>query len=89
MIGFEYKYVKAIDIINNILLVPKDSVIEYSIITIIFIFFLVSLYYIIPFVNIWREHLQNEKEKKRKKFLLKQIILQKDMEAEIEKELNI
>ena len=89
MIWFEYKYVSAIDIINSIILTPKDSLIAYTIISTIFIFFLVSLYYIIPYVNIGREHLQNEKEKKRKKILLKQIILQKDMEAEIEKELNI
>jgi hypothetical protein len=49
----------------------------------------VFIYYIIPLINISYSFKKNEKEKEIRKIFIKQIAMQKDINDEIEKELNI
>lgn len=47
------------------------------------------IYCILPLVIIWTQTLSEQKEKRNKKKLLQQILLQKEIEDEVEKEIKI
>ena len=89
MILFEYKYTSSSDIINNFRLLTEYSVLEY-IILIVLLFILISMvYYIIPITNTYVIYRKKEAEKYKRKEMIKKIVMQKDINDEIEKELNI
>ncbi len=89
MVWFEYKYTTSADVINNIKLLTEYSIIEYSILIGSIILLIIFIYYIVPTINISNTFWKKEKEKKNRKKLIKQIVMQKDINDEIEKELNI
>lgn len=89
MIWFEYKYTTSSDIINNIKLLTEYSIIEYAILTISLILLILIIYYIIPTINIYFWFAKKENEQLKRKVMIKQIVMQKDINNEIEKELNI
>lgn len=89
MIWFEYKYTSSSEIIESIKLITEYNLIDFIILWVwIFIIFIFSLY-IIPLIKIYKINKKEEKEKRKKKDLIKKILLQKDMEDSISKELNI
>jgi hypothetical protein len=89
MILFKYEHSTPSDIINNIKLISEYSIIEYSILAFIIILFIVIVVYVFPFIVILSELYKESKENKRRKQLIKQILIQKDINHEIEKELNL
>ncbi len=89
MIWFEYKYITSSDVISNIKLLTEYSLVEYSILTLSIVLLITFIYYIIPIINISNTFWNKEKEKKNRKKFIKQIAMQKDINDEIEKELNI
>lgn len=89
MIWFEYKYTTSSDIMNNIKLLTEYNMSEISILFLFIIIYIILLLYIIPFLSIsYNEMMKKRKIAKRKK-MIQQIAIQKDINDEIEKELNI
>ncbi|MFK7780404.1 MAG: hypothetical protein QM490_04655, partial [Candidatus Gracilibacteria bacterium] len=88
MIGFDYEYTTSSDIINNIKLLTEYSIQEYIILGVSIIILISLIYYIIPLLNISYTFMLKGKEKQKKKKLIRQIVMQKDINDEIEKELN-
>ncbi|MFC1797779.1 hypothetical protein ACFLY2_00960 [Patescibacteria group bacterium] len=62
---------------------------EYIILLISMFFIIIIIYYIIPGINLYYKLKLKEKEKQKKALLLKQIVMQKDINEEIENELNM
>ena len=89
MILFEYKYTSSSDIINNFKLLTEYSILEYTILIVLLIILISMIYYIIPIINTYIIFRKKEKEKYKRKEMIKQIVMQKDINDEIEKELNI
>lgn len=89
MIWFEYNYNTYTQVIDNINLVYNYNIWNYIVLITWIIFIIFFSKYIIPLIKIFKENKKEEKEKKKKKDLIKKIILQKDIEDSISKELNI
>lgn len=89
MIWFEYKYTTSSEILNNLKLLIDYSLIEYFILVFCILLMFLIIYYIVPIINIYFEFLNKEKQIFKRKQMIKQIALQKDINDEIEKELNI
>jgi len=88
MIWFDYKYNPVEKVINDVRVLSDFNFIEQVIFfsSIIWIIFLIQ--YFLPFIFIIHKYRMEEKEKNKKRLLLKQIVLQKDIENEIEKEIE-
>lgn len=89
MIWFEYKYTTSSEIINNIKLLTEYTILEYSVLAGLLILIIISIYFIIPTLNIIRKYKSKEKEKNKKAELLRLIVIQANINEEIEKELDI
>ena len=89
MIGFEYKYKSPIEIIHNLGFLSDYSVLWLILIIISIIITISLIIYIGPIISIWLDYRELENEKLEKKNFLKLMILQKNLEEEIENELNI
>lgn len=88
MNGFEYKYNTPNDIFQNILLLQELSPIDIGVFCVILLFFIMSLLYIMPSINILvSEYTKQKKAQKRKNFI-KQIAIQKDIEDQIMQEID-
>ena len=88
MIWFEYKYTTSSEIMNNIKLITDYSIIEYIVLTLLIIVIILVIYYIIPAINTYFTFKRKEIELNKRKEMLRQIILQKNINEEIEKELK-
>jgi len=86
---YEYIYNSPKYIINNIKLVSEFWLIEYLILILIIFLFIILIYYIIPYICILIEYIKKEKDKAKRKKLIKTIIIQKDLNDEIEKDLKL
>lgn len=89
MVWFEYKYVTSTDIMKNIKLLTEYTPLEYSLLIGTIILLIVTIYYLVPTFNIYIKYNDKEEEKINRKKMIKQIAMQKDINDEIEKELNI
>lgn len=89
MIWFEYEYSTSSEILKNIKLITNYSIEEYALLIISIIILLFFIFYFVPSVRIGYAYIIKEKEKEKRKVLIKQIATQKDINDEIEKELNI
>jgi hypothetical protein len=89
MVGFEYKYLTSREILNNFKLIMEYSTTEYVYLIVSIITIFSIIYYIIPTINIFLNYKKLQKEKFNRKKFIRQIALQKDINDEIEKELNI
>ena len=89
MILFKYEYNTPLEIFSKTWFLSKLIMDDYIIILIIMISFLSFVYYIIPFFQILKMYRILEKKKSEKKDFLNQIVLQKDIEDEIERELGL
>ena len=88
MIWFEYKYLSANDILNNMKLLSSYSIIEYAILVWLIIFTLILIYYILPIIFIYLKEKDKQIEKDKKARMLKQILIQNKINEEIQKEIN-
>ena len=89
MYWFEYNLNTPNYIINNITLVKDFTLIEYIILITIFIISVFMIYYIISYISLFCENYKKEKEKEKRKKLIQTIVIQKDLDDEIEKELQL
>jgi len=89
MIWFDFEYKTSTEIVNTSKTIVEYSPLEYFILFLLVTFFIVLLYYIIPAMNIVYTEKKKEKNKQKRKMMINQIAIQKDINDEIEKELNI
>ncbi|MDP2091043.1 MAG: hypothetical protein Q8K30_05605 [Candidatus Gracilibacteria bacterium] len=89
MVGFEYKYVTSTDIMKNIKLLTEYTNFEYSLLIAGIFILILIIYYIIPTFNIYIKYNEKQAAIISRKKMIKQIAMQKDINDEIEKELNI
>lgn len=89
MIWFNYNYITFSEIIKNMKLLLNYSFIEIIILIISIILIIFTIFYILPIINIYLIYRKNLKEKNKKKELLRKIVLQKDIDDKISKDLNM
>lgn len=88
MQGFEYKYKTSDEIFKSIQHIEDFSVVEIGILISICIFIFVVVVIIIPWIHVTKVNFLANKEKKRKKAMLYQISLQREIEEQIEAEIK-
>ncbi len=85
MVWFEYKYVTSTDIIKNIKLLTEYSIYEYALLIGAIVLLVITIYYLIPIFNIYIKYNEKESSIVNRKKMIKQIVMQKDINDEIEK----
>ncbi len=89
MLWFEYKYLTSSEILSKIVNLMDYSIIDIIILVIWLVLIIILTFYVFPFINIYNKEKQKLKEKKRKKEMLRKIVLQKEINESIAKELDI
>jgi len=89
MYWFEYEYNSPTYIINNIKLISDFWLIEFIVLFIIVWLFIAFSYYIIPYLELLIIYKKKESDKIKRKKLIQTIAIQKDLDDEIEKELQL
>jgi antibiotic biosynthesis monooxygenase (ABM) superfamily enzyme len=89
MIWFEYTYISSHEIIEKAKLLTEYSIIDTTVLIILFISTISIIYYVIPYLNLYNDYLEKEKIKKNKRNLLRRIKLQKEIEEKLAKQINI
>ncbi len=88
MFWFEYKYLTSCEIFEKITHIREYQTND-IIITVIWVFLIVFLvFFIIPYINVFFKTKKEEKDRKNKKNLMNKIILQKNLEDIITRELK-
>lgn len=85
MIWFQYTYLTTSEIFEKITYISEEPFPWIVFITLSIFLVYLTINYIFPIILFSVEHLKKEYTKKQKKRMLKQIILQKEVEDEIEK----
>lgn len=88
MLDLIYTYKTPEEILKNIIFIKDFNIIEYGILVSLIIFFIIFVTYILPILYIIKEKYTKNIEDRKKKNLLKQIIMQKELEDEILKEIK-
>lgn len=89
MIGFNYTYSSQQDIFTNMAHIWSMSVFDMIWVAAAISIVLLSTFVIIPGYIIVYRYIKDAKEKSNKKKLLSQILMQKEIEDEVEKEIHI
>lgn len=89
MIWFEYKYITFSEITKSIKIFENYSTNELIILIISIFVILLLIIYLIPIIKVFLNYKKVLKEKSKKKEFLRKIALQKDIEDQIAKEINI
>ena len=89
MLWFEYKYLTSSEILSKIVNIIDYSIIDIIILVIWIAFIIILTFYLFPLINIYNKEKQKLKEKKIKKEMLRKIVLQKEINESIAKELDI
>jgi len=83
MIKLDYTYITASEIFKDIVFIKDFDILWNIIISFLIMIWIIIVLYILPiFYSIKENHIK-QKEEKRKKLLLKQIIIQRKVEDEI------
>ncbi|MCP4524225.1 MAG: hypothetical protein GY828_08455 [Candidatus Gracilibacteria bacterium] len=88
MRGFEYHYNTPEYIIENILFLAEKTPFSYGLFSLLFILIILNSYYIIPSIYILIHYLSDKKEKHKRKKFIRKIVIQKDIEDQISKEIH-
>ena len=88
MNSFKYEYINVNEIFNNITLIKDFSVTELSILIAVIILFIIFILLIFPYIYIYYKYIIQKLEKNRKVYLLKQIAMEREIEAEMQKEME-
>lgn len=89
MIWFEYKYTTSSEIMNSLKLITEYSITEYLLLVFWVFFIIAVILNLLPSLSIFIKYKKEEKKKRDRKNMIKQIAMQKDINDEIEKELNM
>jgi hypothetical protein len=89
MIWFEYKFNTPMEIMSSVNKISNFSILDYIIIFFIVVLFIWLLYYIFPSLNILSEYRNKQKEKIKRNNMIEKMKYSKEIDAEIEKELDL
>ncbi|MDD5769580.1 MAG: hypothetical protein PHE25_01325 [Candidatus Gracilibacteria bacterium] len=89
MLSIEYKYRTLHEILKLIEKYNNFSNIELGILFFIIVFLYIGILYIFPIINVYIIALGIEKKNQSKKLALKQILIQREIEEELQKEIEI
>ncbi len=89
MIWFEYKYNTFSEVIKNIKILSQYSIIDIITLLSLIVIIILFVFYIIPISKVYINSQKLKKEKAKKRDFLRKIALQKDIEDQIAKEINI
>lgn len=89
MYGFEYNYMTWEEITSLMKLIVEFNVYEIAILSSALVLIILLILYVFPYFRIFLDYRKNIRTKENRKNLIKQIALQKDIDDEIEHELNI
>jgi hypothetical protein len=88
MNSFKYEYINVNEIFNNITLIKDFSINQLSILIFIIILFIVFILLIFPYIYLYYKYIIKKLEKRKKTYLLKQIAIEKEIESEMQKEME-
>lgn len=88
-VWFQYEFKTLSEILNTVTDVYSYSIIEIIILFILVLVVFALVFYALPILEISIESIRKDSEKKKKKKLLTKIILQKQVEDEIDKEIHM
>lgn len=87
-IWFEYKYTTLNEIMKNMKLISDFSVLDFIMFFSLTISIILIIFYIFPLISILLQERKKKILKDEKRKMIKQILLWKEMESEIENELK-
>ncbi len=87
-IGFEYTYKDSNEVIAAIQSISEFSGFEFILLSIIVLLIAVCIYYLFPIIYLVKKFFDRQKEKAKRKLMLKQISTQREIEDEIESEIE-
>lgn len=88
MFWFHYKYITSLEIFNNLQKVIDYWILEIATFLIWLIFIISFVFYIIPMIKIRLKQNTAEKEKRIKRKMLDKIVIQKNLEDIIKREID-
>jgi len=88
MNSFKYEYINVNEIFNNITLIKDFSITELSILIMLILLSISFVLFIFPYTYLYYKYTMEKIEKNRKKYLLKQIAMEREIEAEMQKEME-
>lgn len=89
MLGFEYIYTSPGEIMQWLYAMNEYSLLSYTAIVFLCLMYVWGVYFLFPYLYVLQNYYFREREKRRKKEMIRQIALQKDIEFEIENEMNL
>ena len=88
MLDLNYTYSTPEKIFGDITFIKEFDTIWYLIIFSMVILWVISIYFLLPILYSMKEYYLKQKEKRKKKLLLKQILMQREIEDQILKEVR-
>lgn len=88
MFWFYYEYNTSYEIFKNLVKIQNYSILEILVLVIWLLIIFSFVFYIIPIFKIFLKRNEDEKNKKLKKQMINRIVLQKNLEDIIARELN-
>lgn len=88
MFWFQYEYLKSHEIFKNFLKIYDYSIFEILVLIIWTTIILASVFYIIPFIKNYIKNKNEARKKKEKKKIIDRIVLQKNLEDLVMREVN-
>ncbi|RAL55875.1 hypothetical protein BLD25_03500 [Candidatus Gracilibacteria bacterium GN02-872] len=88
MFGFEYRYTESFEIFKNIKKFLDYGITEWIFLSVGIIFIFSMTFYVIPKIKIYLKQSLKEKERNEKKKLINKIVLQKNLEDLVMREVN-
>jgi hypothetical protein len=85
---FKYTYLPSEEVMKNVLYIKDFWVIEIIILVILLYLVFIAINYIFPFLYLKKQEKSFTKEKDKKREFIKKIALQREIEDEIEKEID-
>lgn len=85
---FKYTYIPSEEVMKNVLYIKDFWVIEIIILIILLWLVFIAVNYVFPFLYLKKQEKSFNKEKDKKREFIKKIALQREIEDEIEKEID-
>lgn len=88
MFWYYYEFTKSYEIFKNMTKIQNYSILEILVLVIWLVFLISFVFYILPIFKIYQKKHEDEKNRRIKKQMIDRIVLQKNLEDIIARELN-